>query len=146
MPVIGCGQAIKGINVQEQNLALACDRLSGVVDATQFERLRWDRTEGPMLAKMVTFLHAALEDRPDFELVEEGSTSTVKRFIMKIHANRIVALFVGLDKGRAIMGAAAIERGKYQLSDPKPFAAEFSEVDEHWVQAVLQNLFARIQG
>jgi hypothetical protein len=146
LPTIGQRQAIKVFNVHQQNFALECDRLSGLIDPAQFKRLSWDRTEGPMLAKLAEMLQKVLEDRPDFELTEEGSTSTTKRFIMKIHSNRVIALFVGLDKGRAVMGAAAIERGRYSLSDTQPFAAEFGDVNEQWVQAVLQNLFARIQA
>ena len=128
----------------DQSFEMACDRLSHVVDDIQFERLRWARTEGPMLAKLVALAHAALEVRDDFELTEEGSTSDIKRYVVKVHNNRVMAIMLGLDQGRAIVGAAQIERSKYRIADPTPIAADFAMVDEAWMAGVLQELFSRI--
>ena len=122
-----------------------CDRLSHVVDDIQFERLRWARTEGPMLARLVELAHGALEGRADFELIDEGSTRAVKRFVVKIHTNRIVAIVMGLDSGRAIIGAEAIERSKYRLSDDSPVFTEFAGVNEAWMAGALEKLFSRVQ-
>jgi hypothetical protein len=130
--------------VTDQSFELACDRLSHVVDDIQFERLRWARTEGPMLAKLVALAHSALEVRPDFELTEEGSTSDIKRYVLKVHSNRIIALMLGLDQGHAVVGAAAIERSKYRLSDPTPIAADFALINESWMADALQQLFSRV--
>ena len=128
----------------DQSFEMACDRLSHVVDDIQFERLRWARTEGPMLAKLVALAHAALEVRDDFELTEEGSTSDIKRYVVKVHNNRVMAIMLGLDQGQAIVGAAQIERSKYRIADPTPIAADFAMVDELWMAGVLQELFSRI--
>ncbi len=129
----------------QESFELECDRLSHVVDATQFERLRWARTEGPMLARLVTLLHSALDGREDFELAEEGTTGAVKRFILKVHSNRVMAIVIGLDHGRAVVGAEPIERSKYRLSDPSPLSDDFSVIDEQWMASALRNLFGRVQ-
>ena len=44
---------------------LECDRLSSVVDNALFERLRWERNVGPVLARLVALAHAALEKRSE---------------------------------------------------------------------------------
>jgi hypothetical protein len=125
---------------------LECDRLSHVVDDIQFERLRWARTEGPMLARLVELAHDALEGRDDFELIDEGSTSAVKRFVVKVHSNRIIAIVMGLDSGCAIIGAEAIERSKYRVSDDSPVFTEFAGVNEAWMAGALQQLFSRVHS
>lgn len=61
-----------------------CDTLSQQVDAAQYERLRWERTEGPMLASLVVLAHSALEERGEFELTKrvqpERSGASYLRF------------------------------------------------------------------
>ena len=78
-----------------------CDRLSQAVDAAQFERLRWAKVEGPMLAKLVSLALGAIETRPEFELTEEGATNDLKRFVLKVHSNRVAAIALWLENGPA---------------------------------------------
>ena len=66
----------------DDNFELECDRLSSAVDSVQFERIRWARHEGPMLERMVQLAQAAVADRPDFELTDEGSRGAVKRYVI----------------------------------------------------------------
>ena len=127
-----------------ESFARECDRLSHVVDDIQYERLRWARTEGPMLATLADLAKAALADRSDFELVEEGATRDVKRFVMKIHGNRVVALTLSLDSGRAIVAAELAERSKYALIPGTPASADFTDVDAAWMAAALKGVFSRI--
>ena len=123
-----------------------CDRLSQAVDDAQFTRLRWERNEGPMLAKLVALAHGALEDRPEFELTEEGATGDIKRFVLKVHSNRIMAIVLFLDENRVNVRAEAIERSKYTVADGPVVAAHFDSVDEAWMRAALQQQFARVRS
>lgn len=129
----------------DQRFDLACDRLSNVVDGVQFERLRWDRTEGPMFARLVALAQGSLENRPDFLLVEEGMSRDEKRFVLKVHANRIVALSITLDGTRAVMCIEPIERGKYAVTAGPPVVIEFAEMDEAMMALAMGELFSRIQ-
>jgi hypothetical protein len=129
----------------QASFELECDRLSGIVDGVQFERLRWARTEAPMLARLVELLHGALEGRADFELTEEGSTPAVKRFLLKIHSNRIMAISLGLDRGLAVISVQEVERGKFRFDKVRPLADDFAVVDEAWMAAALQELFRQVQ-
>src|SRR5687767_5599746 len=92
-----------------------CDRLSNVVDAVQFERVRWAKNEGPMLDRLVELSRATVEGRPDFELTDEGSRGAIRRFVLKIHGFRIVAVSIGLEAGRVSVWGEAIERSKYRI-------------------------------
>jgi len=130
--------------VTQESFELECDRLSHVVDATQFERLRWARTEGPMLARLVALLHSALDGREDFELTEEGTTGAVRRFILKVHSNRVMAVMIRLEPGRAVVAAEEIERSRYKLADPRPISDDFDVIDEQWMASALQQLFQRV--
>jgi hypothetical protein len=130
----------------QDSFELACDRLSGAVDGVLFERLRWARTEGPMLARLVELAQSAVEERGDFELTEESSTSEIKRFVLKVHSNRVVAITIRLDQTWAVLGAEVIERSPYRLSDTTPLTTEFQAVDEQWMASSLQEIFARIQS
>ena len=123
-----------------------CDRLSAAVDAAQFERLRWARTEAPMLARLVELALGAVADRQDFELTEEGSVAAVKRFVLKVHGFRIAALNLGLDQGHAVVWAEAIDRSKYIIAGSDPVSADFRQVDQAWMAAALEAQFARVQG
>lgn len=130
----------------QDNFAHECDRLSQMVDGPQFERLRWDRNEGPMLAGLVALANSALETRGEFELAEEGSTSAIKRFVLKIHSIRTVAISIWLKDGRAHVGAEQIDRSPYRLAGGDPHAAEASAADEAWMASALQDLFSRVSN
>ena len=77
-----------------------CDRISQGVDGVQYERQRWAKTEGPMLAKLVELAHAAIADRDDFELTEEGASTDIKRFVLKVHSFRVVGVVMWLGERR----------------------------------------------
>lgn len=132
--------------MSQVSFELECDRLSQIVDGALFERLRWERTEGPMLAKLDALAHAAIVERPDFELTEEGATSNVKRFVLKVHSNRVLAITIALDGGQAVVNASEVERSKYRLLDGAPISAEFQAVDEQWMASALRELFSRVQS
>jgi hypothetical protein len=132
--------------VTQNEFDLECDRLSSVVDAIQFERLRWSRTEGPMLARLVELAHGALEARSEFELAEEGATNDIKRFVLKVHSNRIVAIVIWLTGNLVNIRAEALDRCRYKLAEGVPITADFQLVDEQWMSAALQELFGRVQG
>ena len=123
-----------------------CDRLSDIVDHALFERLRWERNEGPMLAHLVSLAQAAFEGRSEFELTEEGATRDIKRFVLKVHGNRVVGITLKVEGGRAILDAHAFERNKYSLSESSSIAAEFDAVDEPWMAGALQQVFGRIRA
>lgn len=131
--------------MQQDNFELACDRLSQVVDGTQFERLRWERNEGPMLARLVQLIQEAIANRIDYELSEEGSSGDIKRFVLKVHGTRIVAICIGLDQGQVIMIAETIERSRFRLTPGEPIWADFADVDAQWMANALQVLFDRIK-
>lgn len=123
-----------------------CDRLSQVVDNALFTRLRWERNEGPMLAKLVALAHGALEDRSEFELTEEGATSDIKRFVLKVHSNRIMAIVISLDGRQVNVRAEAIDRSKYTVAAGPVVAADFDAADEQWMRFALQEQFARVRS
>lgn len=129
----------------EDSFHLECDRLSDIVDHALFERLRWERNEGPMLAHLVALAHSALERRSEFELVEEGATRDIKRFVLKIHGNRVVGITLSIEGGRAILDAQALERSKYALSGGAAVTADFEAVDEPWMGGALQEQFRRVR-
>lgn len=130
----------------QDSLELECDRLSHVVDSIQYERLRWSRIEGPMLVRLVELAQSAMQGRPDFELIDEGSTSDVKRFVLKVHGNRISGLTFHLDQGQAVITAFPIERSRYRLAAGPPVAAGFDAVDEAWMALALRELLSRVHG
>lgn len=129
----------------QNSFELACDRLSQTVDHIQFEHLRWSRNEGPMLAKLVALAQSTFEGRPEFELVEEGATSNIKRFVLKVHGNRVAAVTIYLEHGRVIVLLDAIERGRCAVNPGPPISADYVQVDEQWMAAVFEQLFGRIQ-
>ena len=124
---------------------IECDRLSKVVDGVQFERVRWAKNEGPMLERLVELAQAAVGDRPDFELTDEGSRGPVRRFVLKVHGVRIVAVNLGLEAGQVVVWAEAIERSKYRIVDGQRRSAEFQRVDEAWMRDTLRALIGEIQ-
>jgi hypothetical protein len=135
----------QGNDVPKSSLDLECDRLSQAVDGPEFARLRWAKNEGPMLARLVELAHGALTERSEFALVDEGSTNEAKRFVLKIHNQRVVAITISLDAGRVKFQADEIERSSYGVREGLPLLADFREVDETWMDSALRDLFGRIQ-
>jgi hypothetical protein len=131
--------------VSDDNLDQACNRLSRIVDPAQYKLLMWSRNEAPMFVRLCELLNSALDDRPDFELAEEGSTKDVKRYVLKIHGNRTIAVTLGLQKGCVILDAEAIARSRYLVKPDDPLCDDFEFVDETWMAAALSVLFSRIE-
>ena len=132
--------------VQQDPLELECDRLSETVDNFLYQRIRWDRVEGPLLAKLVQLAHATFEGRPDFELAEEGATAELKRFVLKVHSNRVVAIKMWLANGRALLDVEQIERSKYKVAASEPVSIAFDGVDETWMTQAMQGALARVHN
>jgi hypothetical protein len=130
--------------VPQARFAQQCDRLSQTVDKALFDRLLWERTEAPVLARLVALAHAALEDREEFELAEEGATNMVKRFVLKVHGNRVAALALRLDAGQAELTIGPIERSPYQVAPGPVLSVPFAGIDAGWMTASMDALFARI--
>jgi hypothetical protein len=131
--------------VPQTSLDIECDRLSSVVDTSLFERLKWERNVGPVLARLVALAHAALEKRGEFEFAEEGATRDVKRFVLKVHGNRVIAIAMRVEAGRAVVESQAIDRGRYSLAGGPPLSIDSDALDEPWMEQALQQLFARVQ-
>lgn len=131
--------------MSDDSFFLACDRISQAVDAVQYERMRWAKTEGPMLARLVELAQAAFAERSEFEWTEEGATSDIKRFVLKVHSNRVAGLVLWLDHGHAMATIEEIGRSRYGVTPGDPISADFALVDEAWMAATLQTLFARIR-
>ena len=132
--------------MSQDHFQIACDRISKVVDEVQYERLRWARNEGPMLAHLVALALSAFEERPEFELIEEGGNSSLKRFALKIHGHRVIAIAIWLDQGRGVINAERLERSRYSIAEGGPFAADFTQIDAAWITSALQQLFARVES
>lgn len=131
--------------VTQDALEQECDRLSETVDSFLYERIRWDRVEGPLLAKLVVLANGTFESRPDFELTEEGATSDLKRFVLKVHGNRIIAIKMWLDNGKALIDAEEIERSKYKVAPAEPLSVDFDGVDQEWMDISMQAQLNRVQ-
>jgi hypothetical protein len=125
---------------------LSCDRLSAAVDATQFERLRWARTEAPMLAHLVELAQGAVADRDDIELTDEGSGGAIRRYVVKVHGNRIFAVVISLEGVTVSIQAEAIARSPYRVKTAEPLAAAFKDFDAALMAAALGTLFERVQA
>ncbi len=135
---------MKAKSVPKDNFLLECDRLSNAVDEVQFERLRWARDEGPVLIKLVALAQAALEERSDFELAEEGSTSDIKKYVLKVHSNRVVALTLWVEEGKARMKPEEALRSRYTLAAGPELAVGYDGLDEAWMAEALREVFARV--
>ena len=129
----------------EDPFLVECDRLSQLVNPVQYEQLRWSREDGPMLARLISLTFETLEDRPEIELAEEGATKDVKRYILKVHSNRIAAVLIYLQAGLAVFKIEPIDRSKYLISDASPVMITFEDANEQWVADTLQELFSRIE-
>lgn len=121
-----------------------CDRLSNAVDSVQFERIRWARTEGPMLERLVQLAQATVADRPEFELGDEGSAGACKRFVLKVHGIRIMALNLGLEGNRVSVWSEEIPRSAFKPVDPQRRTAPFEHVDEQWMTAAIQGAISEV--
>jgi hypothetical protein len=130
--------------VPQDNFELECDRVSQIVDGALFDRLKWERTEGPMLTHLVALAHAALEGRSVFELTEEGATRDLKRFVLKVHGNRVVLISIRIESGRVILDAQALDRSKYGLSAGAPVSTDFAAADAAWMAGALEQQFSRV--
>lgn len=124
--------------------AQQCDRLSQTVDKDLFDRLVWERTEAPVLAELVALAQAALHGRDEFELAEEGATSTIKRFVLKVHSNRVAGLAMQLHAGQAQLTIEPIERSPYQVAPGPVLSVPYAGIDAAWMAASFDALFARI--
>jgi hypothetical protein len=121
-----------------------CDRLSDAVDAGHFERFRWERDEAPKLERLVELVQSSFAGRRDFDLAEEGATHGFKKYVLKVHSNRTVAITVKLEKGHAVLAAEEIDRSPYTLSETGAVGTKYENVDERWIAAALKTLFGRI--
>lgn len=130
--------------MQQDPLELECDRLSETVDSFLYQRIRWDRVEGPMLAKLSQLARTTFESRPDFDLAEEGATTDLKRFVLKVHSNRVVAIKMWLANGRALLDIEQIERSKYKVAASEPLSVAFDGVDEAWMAQAMRAALARV--
>ena len=130
--------------MQQDPLELECDRLSETVDSFLYQRIRWDRVEGPMLAKLSQLARTTFESRPDFDLAEEGATTDLKRFVLKVHSNRVVAIKMWLANGRAWLDIEQIERSKYKVAASEPLSVAFDGVDEAWMAQAMRAALARV--
>jgi hypothetical protein len=130
--------------VPQARFAQQCDRLSQAVDKTLHDRLVWERTEAPVLAGLVALAHGVLEDRDEFELTEEGATSAVKRFVLKVHGNRVAALTLQLGDGQAKLAIQAIDRSAFKVAPGDTLSIPYAGIDAGWMAGSLDALFARI--
>ena len=122
-----------------------CDRLSNAVDPVQFERVRWAKNEGPMLERVVALAQEAVKERADIELTDEGSRGAIKRYVLKVHGFRIVAVNLGLEGSRVVVSGEAIERSKYRVVNGQRHSAEFAQVDDAWMRDALRAVMSEIQ-
>ncbi len=129
----------------QANFEAECDRLSHVVDGALFARLRWERNEGPMIAHLVELAQGAIAERSEFEFTEEGATADIKRFVLKVHSKRVIAVTLRLQERQAVIAAEPIDRSNYHLMPGDPIITDFIAADEQWMNEALVQLFARVQ-
>lgn len=122
-----------------------CDGLSKIVDEGHFERFRWDRDEAPKLKRLVELVHAAFEERRDFDMAEEGATAELKRFVIKIHGKRTIAVAISYENGQAVFRADSVDRSAYKAVPGDPITTAYENVDEDWIKQALQAVFSRIR-
>ena len=126
-----------------------CDQFSGSVDKEQFERFRWTRDEAPKLKQLIDMVHEVFEDREDYALAEEGGSAGgqvgFKRFLLKVHGQRTVAIAIMFKDGLAVLGAEPVERSNYTIQREQPVYAPFDQIDQAWVEDALAQLIADIK-
>lgn len=122
----------------------ACDRISRIVDSGQYERLRWARTEAPMLARLVELVQGAFAEREEFSLAEEGSGHAFRRFVIKVHGNRVFAVRVELAGRTVRFDSDMIERSSYIVREGDAVSAPYDEIDDAWIAAALAAQFERV--
>jgi hypothetical protein len=130
--------------VSVENFDHSCDRLSAIVDKALYDRLAWERNVGPKLERLVALLKGAFAEREEFELSEEGATRDVKRYVIKIHGNRVLAVSVTIDNGRVVMTGSAIERSRFAVGHAEPITADPDAIDEEWMANALHAVFSRV--
>jgi len=74
-----------------------------------------------------------------------GASSDIKRFVLKVHSNRIVGIALWLERGHAFANVEEIGRSKYRVMPGGPISADFPLVDDQWMADTLQELLTRIQ-
>ncbi len=112
--------------MHDDRFELECDRLSKAVDSVQYERIRWAKNEGPMLDRMAQLAQAAVAGRADFELTDEGPRTDLRRYVIKVHGTRVVAVSLGLAEGRRL-------------------TVDFPQLDEAWMNATLGAVIAEAE-
>lgn len=122
-----------------------CDRLSNVVDSVQFERVRWAKNEGPMLDRLVAMAGASVEGRADFELNDEGSKGALRRFVLKVHGFRIVAVNLHLENGQVALWGEEIERSPYKIAGVTRPMAEYQVIDAAWMKAAIRDIVSDVR-
>ena len=123
-----------------------CDQVSAVVDAVQYERMRWARDVGPRLAEMVTMTLASIEGRIDLEFSEEQSTTDIKRYILKVHGVRVIGLTMWIEDGQAHMQPVEIDRSRYLLSAKGILSVELEGLNAEWIAQALRTAFGLIEA
>lgn len=123
-----------------------CDHVSAVVDATQYERMRWARDVGPRLAEMVAMTLALVEERIDLEFSEEQSTTDVKRLILKVHGVRVIGITLWIEDHQAHMQPIEIERSRYLLSAKGTLSVELDGLNAEWIALALRTAFGLIEA
>ena len=88
---------------------------------------------------------AGRADRADVEINEEGGEGATKRFVIKVHGQRIAGIAVALDKGRAIAAVGPIERSEFTVAQGDPLHTRYENVDEVWMAKTLGTLMERIE-
>ncbi|MXO60210.1 hypothetical protein GRI89_11735 [Altererythrobacter salegens] len=127
-----------------ENFDHSCDRLSAIVDKALYDRLAWERNVGPKLERLVGLLKGAFAAREEFELSEEGATRDIKRYVIKVHGNRVLAVSVTIHNGQAVMAGGEIERSRFAVAHVEPITADPDAIDEEWMARALQSIFARV--
>ena len=122
-----------------------CDRLSKVVDSVQFERVRWAKHEGPMLEHLMELARSAVDDRPDFELNDEGSKGAARRFVLKVHGVRVVAVNLQLDQGQVALWGEEIERSQYKVVNGSRPTADYQAIDGPWMKAAIRDIVSEVR-
>jgi len=131
--------------MHEDRFESECDRLSKAVDGVQFERIRWAKHEGPMLERMVQLAQGAVADRADYELTDEGSRGDVRRYVIKVHGFRVVAVSLGLDAGRPTVWGESIERSRFKIANGQRYSVDFAQLDEAWMKSALGAVIREVE-